>query len=444
MRKILSVVLVLLLSLAFITGCASQSPEPQNSGTEQTDKASNSESATTSQSTEPVVLKFWNGFTGPDGETLKEVVNSFNQANEGKIEVQMDIMSWDNINEKLPPSIATNSAPGLVLLVGDFIPQYLVNDSLKPLEDFWEKSGLSESDYVDSVLEGAKYNGQYYSLPMQFNLIYLYWNKDLFEKAGLDSETPPATLEEMGVFAEKLTDPANNQFGLGLAVESHPEYWNFMFWNNGGELFDGVEKKSLINSSENLETLTWMQDLVVNKKVSPANVVGADLDNMMTSGRLGMVMTGPWLMGALKENNINFGIGAIPKGSVKQQMLSGQVGFCVPSSATEAEQLAAYEFVKYWMSDEVLKEWSMSYGFPVWKKSLLEDPDIQADPILNAISPLNELGRAYNPAGFNAINAISHEAVWPMIESVFVGGVSPEDALKTADEAINKIFTEND
>ena len=208
-------------------------------------------------------------------------------------------------------------------------------------------------------------------------------------------------------------------------------------------LFRSENKTALIDSPENLQTLTWMQDLVVNKQVSPAGATGADIDNLMMSGKLGMLITGPWLVNGLKSNNIDFGMAAIPAGSVRQQIISGEIGFVVPSTATDAEQAAAYEFIKYWMSDAVSKEWSLKNGFPAWKNSLLTDTDIMADPVQKAISPLNSLGRSYNPTAYSAISAIDNDALWPMIESVFIGGVSPADALKAANDLINNIFAAN-
>jgi multiple sugar transport system substrate-binding protein len=387
-----------------------------------------------------VTLSFWNGFTGPDGVILKDIVKRFNDKNKGKIEIKMDIMGWDVLSQKLPPAIATKAAPGLVLMIGDLIPQYLANGSFQPLDDFWTKTGLKESAYVRNVLDIGKYNGKYYAFPMQFNLIYLYWNKDLFKAAGLDPERPPQTMEELGKYAEKLTNLNKKQYGFGMPVKGATQYWASFFWNNGGEIFDLKAKKSLLNSPQNIKTLEWMQDLAVNKKVTPIDASGADLENLMMSGKLGMYINGPWLINGLKENKINFGITAPPKGSVRQQVISGGIGFAIPSTATKEEKDAAYQFIKYWMSHEISKEWSMKNGFPAWSKAVLNDPVIKADPIQSAISPLNTLGRAYNPEAYNSIGALDNDALWPMIESIVTGISKPADAVKKASNKMDEIF----
>ena len=355
----------------------------------------------------------------------------------------MDVMGWDVLAQKLPVAIATKSAPGLTLLIGDTIPQYLQNDALEPLDDFFDKTGLQESNYVKNVLDIGKFNDKYYAMPMQFNLIYLYWNKTLFKEAGLDPEKPPVTMDELASYAEKLTIPEKNQYGFGMAVKGAPQYWTSFFWNNGGEIFDLAQKKSLLNALENIKTLEWMQDLAINKKVTPSGAGGAEIDNLLMSGKLGMVINGPWLVNGLKSNNIDFGMTAVPKGSTKQEIISGGIGYAIPAGTSQEVKDAAYEFIKYWMSPEVLKEWSLKNGFPAWENSVINDPEVKADPIQKAISPLNVMGRPYNPEAYSAISAIDNDALWPMIEGIIAGAIKPEDAIKQTSDKIDEIFKTN-
>lgn len=382
-------------------------------------------------------ITFWNGFTGPDGEILREIVNRFNQEQAGKINVEMDIMPWDVFFQKLPPAIATKTAPSFVLLDPVNIPQYVANDALQTMDDFWEVTGLKESAYVENVLELMKYNGSYYEMPMQSNLFYLYWNKDLFQAAGLDPERPPETMEELGDFAEKLTNPRLNQFGFGMPITG--VYAVGFLWNNGGEIYDLEAGKSLLNSPQNIDTLKWMQDLAVRKRVTPRGATGPDLDNLLMSGQLAMYINGPWLINGLRNNDINFGIAAPPKGSVRQQVPSGGVGFAVPSGINAAEKKAVYEFIKYWMSPEILKEWSIRNGFPAWSYAVMDDPEIKTDPIQGTISPLGSLGR-FHGHGFQHAPTLDNDILWPMLESILAGVEKPADAVKKASQKIDDLL----
>ncbi|MDA3957101.1 ABC transporter substrate-binding protein [Oceanispirochaeta sp.] len=395
-----------------------------------------------SQTAEPIVLSFWNGFTGPDGEILKEIVDRFNKQENGNIQIVMDIMGWDVLSQKLPPSIATKTAPDMALLIGDWISQYIATGSVQKMDDFWDITGLESSAYLQNVLDLGIYNDSYYSIPMQFNLIYLFWNKQLFNEAGLDSNMAPATMEELADYARRLTDSSKGQFGLGLPIKGAPQYWTSFFWNNGGELFDLEAEKSALYSPQNIKTLSWMQDLAVKDKVTPLGATGGEMENLFMSGKLAMYINGPWMINGIKSNNIDFGVSVAPKGSSRHEVIGGNIGFIIPSSTSEEKKMACYEFMKYWLSDEVLKEWSLKNGFPVWSKAVLKDEAIQADPILGTISPLSSLGRAYNPTAFEGISALDADALWPMMESVLSGDVDPESALKKASEKIDSIFAE--
>ena len=436
--KRLSVFVMVLVSLTvLLTACGAPA-----TSTTPTSNAPTSTSSETNNSAEPVKLSFWNGFTGPDGEILKQIVDRFNQSNSKSITIEMDVMGWDVLGQKLPTAIATATAPDMALLIGDTIPQYINEEALQSLDDFWSLTGLTKTDYVQNVLDAGVFNGTTYALPMQFNLIYLYWNKQLFRDAGLDPEKPPATMDELAEYAVKLTNSAKNQFGFGMPVKGAPQYWTSFFWNNGGELFDTQAKKSLLDSEANIATLAWLQDLAYNKKVTPTGATGADTDALMTSGQLGMYINGPWLINGLKSGNIDFGITAPPKGPKGHVVISGEIGFVVPASGKSTKE-ACYEFIKYWMSDAVMKEWSLKNGFPAWSNSVLADPEIMNDPIQSNIASLNSLGRAYNPGAYAAISAIDGDALWPMIEAALTTNEAPATLIDTASAQIDEIFANN-
>ena len=126
----------------------------------------------------------------------------------------------------------------------------------------------------------------------QYNLQYLYYNKDIFEAAGLDPETPPTTLDELKADAIACTDPSKNQYGIGFP-QNYTYYCEYL-WANGGDVISTDGKENLLNSQENIDTLTWLQDMVVNEGVSPEGLTGADADTLFQAGQLAMYMSGPW------------------------------------------------------------------------------------------------------------------------------------------------------
>lgn len=447
-KKLVSVLLSAAMCISLLAGCGgngngTQSSSGGTAGTDTNQEQAASDTATESQnadtaSGEKVTLQFWNVFTGSDGDILREIVDNYNKTNTDNIEIQMDIMPNDQLQQKLPAAIATGTAPDLVLFGVENIAPYVSNDSLVDISDFWDVTGVDKSNILENVLELSHVDGKLYGTPMQYNVSYLYWNKDLFQEAGLDPEKAPATLEELTEYAVKLTNPEKNQYGLALPTSV--TYMQFL-WANGGDADDPNTNTNLLDSEENVKTLTWLQDLTVNKKVSPSNITGPEADTMLQAGQIAMYMSGPWQINGLREQGINFGIAPCVAGSAGAFSPAGGCSYVIPKGTEESHKLAAYKFMQYWLTDDILKEWSQRNGFPVWSKTLMEDPEIQSDEVLSAISKATEIGRSYN-LGYSLASQIDNDVMIPLFEKVMTGAATPEDALKEASEAMDRVLAQ--
>lgn len=451
-KKLMSILLGAAMCMSLLSGCGSGAQDNQTAVQDSSNSSAQTEEAPTAVSDEAqdtadsqqaasgekITLQFWNVFTGSDGDILRGIVDNYNKTNTDNIEIQMDIMPNDQLQQKLPAAIATGTAPDFVLFGVENIAPYVSNDSLEDISDFWDVTGVDKSNFLENVLELSHVDGKLYGTPMQYNVSYLYWNKDLFEAAGLDPEKAPATLDEMTEYAEKLTDTSKNQYGLALPTSV--TYMQFL-WANGGDADDPQTNTNLLDSEENLGTLTWLQDLMVNKKVSPENITGPEADTMLQAGQIAMYMSGPWQINGLREQGINFGIAPCPAGSAGAFSPAGGCSYVIPKGTEESHKQAAYKFMQYWLTDDVLKEWSQKNGFPVWSKSLMEDPEIQNDEVLNSISKATEIGRSYN-LGYALASQIDNDVMIPMFEKVMTGAATPEDALKEAVAAMDKVLAQ--
>lgn len=449
-KKLMSILLGTAMCMSLLAGCGNSAGNSQTADTGSTaqtqgeqpaaaDEAGDTSDAQEQASSgEKITLQFWNVFTGSDGDILRGIVDNYNKTNTDNIEIQMDIMPNDQLQQKLPAAIATGTAPDFVLFGVENLAPYVSNDSLEDISDFWDVTGVDKSNILENVLELSHVDGKLYGTPMQYNVSYLYWNKDLFEAAGLDPEKAPSTLDELAEYAEKLTDPSKNQYGLALPTNA--TYMQFL-WANGGDADDPATNTNLLDSEENLATLTWLQDLMVNKKVSPENITGSEADTMLQAGQIGMYMSGPWQINGLREQGINFGIAPCVAGSAGAFSPAGGCSYVIPKGTEESHKLAAYKFMQYWLTDDILKEWSQKNGFPVWSKTLMEDPEIQSDEVLNSISKATEIGRSYN-LGYSLASQIDNDVMIPMFEKVMTGAATPQDALKEASEAMDKVLAQ--
>ena len=378
-KKLISLFLSAAMCMSLLVGCGGTGKETggqtaenvadiQNEQEAAADTQTDNQAAGETASGEKITLQFWNVFTGSDGDILREIVDNYNKTNTDNIEIQMDIMPNDQLQQKLPAAIATNTAPDFVLFGVENIAPYVSNDSLEDISDFWDVTGVDKSNILENVLELSHVDGKLYGAPMQYNVSYLYWNKDLFREAGLDPEKAPATLDELAEYAVQLTNPEKNQFGLALPTSV--TYMQFL-WANGGDADDPDTNTNLLDSEENVKTLEWLQDLTVNKKVSPSNITGPEADTMLQAGQIAMYMSGPWQINGLRAQGIDFGIAPCVAGSAGAFSPAGGCSYVIPKGTDESHKLAAYKFMQYWLTDDVLKEWSQRK----WIPGMVEDTD---------------------------------------------------------------------
>ncbi|CAN5587991.1 hypothetical protein BH24ACT5_BH24ACT5_04230 [soil metagenome] len=195
---------------------------------------------------ERTTVTFWNGFTGPDRPTVEALVDEFNQSQD-TITVEMEISPWDQFFQKLLPSLASDGGPDLVAMDTAQMPQYIDRGVFMPLDDYYTDPATESDALVQSAVDAGMWDGTHYGVPMNFTTLMLYWNKVLFEAAGLDPEAPPATWDEFAEAAKVLTNEDEGQYGLAIADHATVPMWPILLWGNGGGVVSDDGTTSLLD-----------------------------------------------------------------------------------------------------------------------------------------------------------------------------------------------------
>lgn len=346
--------------------------ETQNSATDTTTKTetetktepdtSTNVTATEEEAT-PITIDFWNSWTGPDGDTLVAMVDKFNKENPWKITVNMDISA--SFAEKLSTSLPTGDASPLVLMGnGD---RFKYQEYLLPIDDVWTNTTLKAEDFNANSLDTGKIEDTLYSLPFQNSLFYMYWNKDLFEAAGLNPEEPPKNFEEWTEMAAKITNPDKNIYGSGLFMAYGNQQMCLMQQMGGLAVESQGDGKYKVNIQGNegfTKYLEWMKSMYTSENNPQEN----EIDSMFKAGQIGIMVNGPWLAPGADEAGVNFGMTKI----FGQEPLGDVAGFFVTKGSTEEEKLACERFLQWWyqgnegcpVEETAVSTWSLNLGFP--------------------------------------------------------------------------------
>lgn len=151
-----------------------------------------------------IEIEYWQYNFAGRIEAMDDLIAQFEAENPDVKVIHNSDIAYDNFRDEIAASAPAGVGPDVVTLFYGWIPAFVDAGYLVPLpeEDFpaeWIES------YFSPMVAESKFLGQYWSIPTAVRTLALFWNKDLFEAAGLDPEKPPTTLDELVEMAQALT-----------------------------------------------------------------------------------------------------------------------------------------------------------------------------------------------------------------------------------------------
>ena len=295
-----------------------------------------------------VTLTYWNGFTGPDGTTVSKLVNEFNKAHPN-ITVKMTIMPWDVFYEKLLPAFAAGTAPNIMDMDSEDLPQYAAKGVFLPLTSYYASRPNTAKYLEPGAVAGTKYNGTAYAVPDDYGPVMLYWNKTLFAKAGLSA--PPKNWAQWMSDAVKLSHGGTSpQYGFAFGDNNTVPVWQILFWEDGGGVVNNNVTKGTFNSPGTVNAVEQWTKLIIHNGITPKNITGSDADSLFTAQKAAMEVNGPWATGGYTQAKINYGLAPVPAGPAKTTTLADVQDLSINAKDTPAQIAAAETFFDYWDS----------------------------------------------------------------------------------------------
>ncbi|WP_245635888.1 ABC transporter substrate-binding protein [Herbiconiux solani] len=172
-------------------------------------------------------------------DTMQQVVDAFEKENPN-IDVQLQVNPFTDYWTKLQVSAQGGTAPDAFWMLGDRFQLYAANNQLLPLDDAISDAGVDLGVYPKALVDLFTYDGAHYGLPKDFDTIGLWYNKSLFDAAGVAYPTADWTWADVQAAAPKLTDPANGTFGIAAPLNRQEGYYNTIAQAGGHVIEDGM------------------------------------------------------------------------------------------------------------------------------------------------------------------------------------------------------------
>jgi multiple sugar transport system substrate-binding protein len=302
------------------------------------------------------------GYTGPEAtitysiwgdpaeiKSQQAVVDAFHEMSP-KITVNVTVSDWDTYWDKLQTGIAGGDAPDVFAMDGPLFPDYQSRGVLLDLKPYIDKSGYDLGQLADQAVADFTTEGGQFGLPRDLNVVVLYYNKDMFDSAGIaypDETWDWAKLVEVGkqLTVDTSGDGKADQWGFYTETSDMENYWSELVWQNGGDILAPDGATTVLNSDAAVGGIQFLQDLIWKEKIMPEPALFAEVGDAFEQGKAAMEANGSWLVPTHLAAGINLGIAPLPKGPAGQATSINPTGTVVYQGSKNPD--AAWEFTKY-------------------------------------------------------------------------------------------------
>jgi multiple sugar transport system substrate-binding protein len=230
------------------------------------------------------------------------------------VKIELLSLPFPVLRQRLVVAARAGDPPDVAYVDGRWVPEMAAPGLLADVTG--SVARLDRSDWFAEPWRGATLGGRIYAVPDRIDPWMVYYNTELFQKAGITAF--PKTMDELAAAAVKLTGAGVYGWGLIGAKDASliSRYINFLYAFHG-DLLTPDGKKSAFAQPESVAALRFYTDLLVKHKAAQPSAMANglnDVNQLFMTGKVGMIIDGPWRQGSLREQapNLKWALAELP------------------------------------------------------------------------------------------------------------------------------------
>jgi multiple sugar transport system substrate-binding protein len=326
----------------------------------------------TGETSAPVTLTFWHGYTDAEADSLSALVSEWNGANPD-VQIEPLFVNNDRALQKLTVALQGGAPPDITYQYGSSLPQLAAAPGLVDLTEWTQQPDVNWEDFVAGAREAAAFEGKVLGVPALIDNLAIVYNKTLFDAAGLAYPSPEWSWDDFRAAAAALSDPATNQFGFSYPMDATEDtVWHYdpLLWQNGGSILSEDGTQAAFNTAEGVEALEVLAAMAVEDESVFLDIQNSEYTGLFNSGKIGMLVTGPWDLSSFPD--VDYGVEILPGFDGDHQTIAGPDMWTVFDNGGGRAQ-AALEFVQWLTEPEQMKADALATGHLPFRLSVIED-----------------------------------------------------------------------
>lgn len=312
---------------------------------------------------------------------LQEIADAFHEENPN-VSITVNVSDWDTYWDKLQTTLSAGNPPDVFAMDAPLYPDYQSRGVLLNLQPYIEADGFDLSDYYEVSLQCYNTPEGYYGLPRDVQPSVMYYNKDMFDAAGVPYPDETWTWETLIEEGQKLTkdtdgDGIIDQYALWADLWDMELYWGAAIWQNGGEILNEDFTQTLMNEPAAMETFQFIVDQLFEYQIMPTPSVAEQFGDPFESGNAAMTPAGHWVVPYYSGVDFEWDVAPLPMGKERVSMVNS-VGFVVAEQSEHPEE--AWEFLKFLVGEPGQERvTALGLGVPALKSVAESDAFLEQD-----------------------------------------------------------------
>jgi multiple sugar transport system substrate-binding protein len=383
---------------------------------------------------DPAELDVWN-----------QIVADFHQANPN-ITVKVEVSDWDSYWTKLKTMLSAGTPPDVFAMDAPLYLDYQSRGVLLNLQSFLDKNPDMLKDVYPQTLQAYKTADGMYGLPRDFQTIVLFYNKDMFDTAGVAYPTADWTYDDLRKAAKSLTkagaDGKTTQYGFYADLWDMELVWSEAIWANGGDVISSDHTKTLIGEPKARQAWQLFHDMMFVDKSWPTFTVAQEFGgDPFLAGAAAMTPIGHWAVPSYSEVKFKWDIAPMPKGSSGPATSVNSAGFVVGKASKYPD--ASFEFLKYVVSAPAQTRLAqLGFAVPVLKTVAESDAFLKQKTAINQQIFLDSLAFSHMKPVFKGYDEWA-SAIGDGMASIWTGEAELGPTLDTVIPAADEVLAKN-
>ncbi|WP_436531018.1 ABC transporter substrate-binding protein [Actinoplanes sp. HUAS TT8] len=311
-----------------------------------------------------VEITWWTGQSEEAEKVAENLAAEYHTAHPNvTVKTSSGAPTTDDLLTKLSAGFTGGTYPDVSYAYGSWAGELGASGKTQDLTAFVQDPAFKWAEIPEAARLTATTGGKVIGVPALVDNLALLYNKPLFDKAGLAYPTDQWSWEDFRNAAKKLTDPATNTYGTAYSVSgSEDTTWHLwpLLWQNGGKILDG--NKPAFNSEAGVKALETLRQMAVDDKSMYLDQTDERYWRLFNSGRIGMMISGPWALLELKEAKLSYGVADLPGVNGDHQTVSGPDLWVLFDHGDANRAGASRDFISWLTSSAVDAKWNLAVG----------------------------------------------------------------------------------